>query len=335
MSAFWNCIKLTSVTNLNPVPQKISSNTFYGVKLSSDTLIVPCGSLSAYQNASIWQNFGIILEDCLPPIPGVSNVRSTFSCPGEITINYDLYMEDNTKTTNVTVYYSTDNGQTYHLCTTVTGDLLNQSSGKGKSVIWNLRADGFSTGFFVFKVEVPECVWINGVCWAIRNVGEPGKFVNKPEDMGMLYQWNSMVGWSSTDPLISFPNGNSWNSPWNGNGATTWETANNVCPAGFRMPTQVEYQSLVDAGSQWITKNGVNGHEFGSGGNTIFLPAAGNRDYVGSRYGAGEFGNYWSNMRSSSDDGGAHCLYFGDSDWTNVNDSWDISNGLSCRCVKE
>jgi len=92
----------------------------------------------------------------------VSNVHSTFSCPGEITVTYDL---NTTTPTNITVYYSADNGQIYHPCTTITGDLNNQNTGKGKSVIWDLKADGFRAGFFVFKVEaeLQPCVMINGV----------------------------------------------------------------------------------------------------------------------------------------------------------------------------
>ena len=258
-----------------------------------------------------------------------SNVRSTFSCSGEITVNYDLYMEGQTETTNVIVYYSTDNGQNYTLCTTVRGDLLDQNSGNGKSVIWDLKADGFSTGFFVFKVE-PECVWINGVCWATRNVGEPGRFVDHPEDAGMFYQWNSAIGWSSTDPLVSFPNGNSWSGTWDGNSATTWETTNNICPAGFRMPTLTEYQSLLDAGSQWTTIKGVNGRKFGSYDNTIFLPAFGRRESCDGMLNPGWGGNYWSSTRNSI----AYYLTFGVIG-VEVTTTIDMALGFLCRCVAE
>ena len=40
-------------------------------------------------------------------------------------------------------------------------------------------------------------VEINGVTWATRNVDAPGTFAAKPEDMGMFYQWNSKVSWTT------------------------------------------------------------------------------------------------------------------------------------------
>ena len=55
-------------------------------------------------------------------------------------------------------------------------------------------------------------VVINGVKWATRNVGEPGKFVANIEDAGMLYQWNRKIGWSSTDPMKDSNGGANWDS---------------------------------------------------------------------------------------------------------------------------
>jgi len=43
----------------------------------------------------------------------------------------------------------------------------------------------------------------------------------------------------------------------------------------WRIPTKTELQSLVNAGSEWVVENGVSGRRFGSGSNTLFLPAVG------------------------------------------------------------
>jgi uncharacterized repeat protein (TIGR02543 family) len=56
--AFQSCIELTSVTNLNPTPQSITSDVFNSVTLSNVTLKVPSASLSAYQAADVWKEFG-------------------------------------------------------------------------------------------------------------------------------------------------------------------------------------------------------------------------------------------------------------------------------------
>ena len=88
------------------------------------------------------------------------------------------------------------------------------------------------------------CVVINGVAWTTRNVVRKGEFVAKPENNGTLF---------------------------------TWKTAQEVCPSGYRLPTRAEIYSLIDADSRWTIKNGaqIKGRTFGSGNNTIFLPAAG------------------------------------------------------------
>ena len=266
----------------------------------------------------------------------VSNVSSTFSCPGEMTIIYDL---NTTTATNVTVSYSTDNGQIYHPCTTVTGDLNNQSSGKGKNVIWNLKADGFSTGFFVFKVEaVKSCngAMINGVCWATRNVGEPGKFVGNPEDAGMFYQWNRNIGWSATDPMINSNNSTTWDKSVS-TGAT-WEKANDPCPAGWRVPTLDEIQKLLDTNEvshEWTTENSINGKRFTdkATSNSIFLPAVGDRyKDAGTLNHVGSVGYYWNSTLYKNY---VACYLFFDRYEVKVYTNGDVAYGLSCRCVAE
>jgi hypothetical protein len=59
--AFRDCQSLVSITNLSEIPQDISENTFDKLNLERIKLYIPESSLSAYQNAKIWQNFGEIL----------------------------------------------------------------------------------------------------------------------------------------------------------------------------------------------------------------------------------------------------------------------------------
>jgi hypothetical protein len=51
---------LTSVTNLNPTPQNISSNVF-PVNISALTLKVPASAVDAYKAAPVWKDFGKII----------------------------------------------------------------------------------------------------------------------------------------------------------------------------------------------------------------------------------------------------------------------------------
>ena len=145
-----------------------------------------------------------------------------------------------------------------------------------------------------------EGVLINGVRWATSNVNMPGTFAANPEDAGLFYQWGSNVGWSSTDPLTATDGINTWRDlSEKGN---TWQTAKNPCPNGWRVPTYDELNSLTQTNNvtfMWTTENSVNGYRLTdkTTGNSLFLPAAGYRDYY---YGGGSlnavdmYGFYWS-----------------------------------------
>ena len=167
-------------------------------------------------------------------------------------------------------------------------------------------------------------VVINGIKWATRNVDKPGTFAAKPEDPGMFYQWNNNMGWSFSDPLISSTGETEWTQY--GSDAETWETSNNVCPAGWRIPTNEELTSLANSGSEWTD----NGRVFGSGNSTVFLPVAGMRNNSsGALFNAGSFGYYWSSTVSGKN---AYLLYFGNTVVT-PGDVGRRTSGFSVRCV--
>jgi len=177
-----------------------------------------------------------------------------------------------------------------------------------------------------------EGVIINGVKWATRNVDKPGTFAKNSEDPGMFYQWNSNIGWSSSDPRVS-TNGNSWKSPWNGNNAKTWEKSKNVCPAGWRIPTQAEFASLDSASSVW-TDVPVKGRIFGSENNSIFLPSADCRySQIGHLINMDKnCGYYWS---STTDGNFSYLLHFTRDKVYPDNSSYNRGYGFNVRCVAE
>ena len=197
-----------------------------------------------------------------------------------------------------------------------------------------------------------EGVIINGIKWATRNVDAPGTFTANPEDFGMFYQWNSNVGWSAADPLIPSDGISTWNPDWNKrnldgsiNTSQRWHATNNVCPAGWRIPSKQELEKLVSAGSVWITVNGVNGRLFGSGDNTIFLPAAGCRMHSDGRHpryikdGAlPRIGYYWSrtpNIEFYNNYSYSYALLFGNTGVLSFSGIDEHSMGYSIRCVTE
>jgi uncharacterized protein (TIGR02145 family) len=123
-------------------------------------------------------------------------------------------------------------------------------------------------------------VEINGVVWATRNVCDPGAFTVNPEAYGGYYQWNRATtawtaDWNGIGTGIVSP-GNSWKGNWN--------RANDPCPKGWHVPSEDNVRKLIDetkVTSAWTTINNINGRKFTdtSTGKTLFLPAAGFRDY--------------------------------------------------------
>jgi uncharacterized protein (TIGR02145 family) len=189
----------------------------------------------------------------------------------------------------------------------------------------------FAALSFSVATAQEDFVLINGVKWATRNVDVPGVFTANPEDTGMFYQWNCNIGWSAADPMINSSGKTSWKSSTDSIG-TVWETANSVCPEGYRVPTYAEIQRLLASDNKWTNLNGVNGRSFGNGSNSIFLPAAGYRyDYNGTLNLAGSSGSYWSSSQNSNNH--PCCLYFGSS---GAGSHCDYRiYGQSVRCVRE
>ena len=176
-----------------------------------------------------------------------------------------------------------------------------------------LAAISFSAATFAQEANTMY-VEINGVKWATRNVAAPGTFVEKPEDAGMMFQWNRRIGWSATKPMINSDGGTEWNATEPEGG--TWEKSNDPSPAGWRVPTSEEIQKLLDkdkVSSEWTTVNGVKGRRFTdkASGNSLFLPAAGGRNHSdGTLYDAGSGGYCWSSTAHESLNTNAYILVF-------------------------
>ena len=267
--------------------------------------------------------------------------HADFSCPGEITVTYDL-VSDQQSVDTVTLYYS-PNKCNWLKAISVTGDCgLNVPVGDGidKTIVWHNYEDKVMFGKFFFKVvaaqPTSDCVMINGVCWATRNVGMPGTFATNPEDAGMFYQWGSNVGWSSTDPLIASDGINVWRDL--SESGNVWLPENDPSPAGYRVPTKEELESLTN--TTYVTRvcateNGVGGNRFtdNTSGNTLFLPFVGSRNFSEGSLQLATAGRYWSSTPNLSTQ--AICLEFFCGGIFVMNWTTYKVYGFSVRCVAE
>lgn len=210
---------------------------------------------------------------------------------------------------------------------------VNQKDG---SIAAFLISNVDSISFARKKATVTDYMLINGVKWATKNVAAPGTFAASPEATGSFYQWNSNTAWSATGALTG------WNSSWNGGFTTpsasdTWASANDPSPAGYRVPTSAEQQSLLNTTyvtNTWTTQNGVYGRKFTdiANGNSIFVPVSGYLSNIDGALNSASSGNYWSSTAYNSID--AYILYFSSSNaYSYYYDG--RANGLAVRPVAE
>ncbi|MBR4829205.1 MAG: hypothetical protein IKZ92_05315 [Muribaculaceae bacterium] len=162
----------------------------------------------------------------------------------------------------------------------------------------------------------------SGTLWATCNVG-----ANAPENYGYYFAWGE------TEPKGCYDwNTYKWCTGYPGSFLKYHPTVDNKVEldlgddaayvnwgASWHMPTLEQIQELIEnCTGQSTTQNGVNGLLVtGPNGNTMFLPAAGDRN--GDTLSSAGLGGYsWSRTLSSSDPSGAYSIVF----------SFDTGDGL-------
>ena len=199
------------------------------------------------------------------------------------------------------------------------------------------------------NIKVQENNVINGheyvdlglsVKWAACNVG-----ASKPEEYGNYYAWGETstkedYSWStykwcngSYDKITKYCSNSSYGRVDNKKKLElSDDVARKQWGSTWRLPTKAEFDELLSNCTwTWTTQNGIKGCKVTSkkNGNSIFLPAAGER---GSMHGyQGTYGYYWSSTPHESGSFSACDLYFGSG---RRHTNWDDrDNGQSVRPV--
>jgi len=217
---------------------------------------------------------------------------------------------------SVTLYDLSDETTYYFASFTSVGEGIGTLIG-GKTSYKMSSIGEFTTEKFVHKVADAVNLGLS-VKWASWNVG-----AESPEDYGGYYAWGETEEKSSyTEDTYKYVrdldgDGDCWDDEanWINIGSnisgTSYDVARMKWGGGWRMPTLDEIKELrYKCSWQWTTVNGVNGQKVtGPNGNSIFLPAAGNRDgtEVSSR---GSHGYYWFGSLVEGGSTIAYCLGF-------------------------
>ena len=199
-----------------------------------------------------------------------------------------------------------------------------------------------SNGYEYVDLGLPS-----GLLWATCNIG-----ANSPEDYGDYFAWGETqtkdyYDWNtyqycngSYNTLTKYCNDSDFGYNGFTDNLTTLlpedDAATTNWVNGWRMPTQAEWQELVNNTIvSWTTQNGVSGLLFiAANGNSLFLPAAGMRGGVGGLNYAGSYGYYWSSSSiGASYPSFAWSLYFNSDGSLVRNDGRCV--GFSVRPVLE
>ena len=311
--------------------------------------------------------------------PGTIN---SLNCSAAV-INGSLNSGQTAAGVSVSIPYTGGNGGTYSVqsvsssgvtgltATLSTGNFAN-GSGSLNYTISGTPATACTANFALSiggqtcTLSVPVVSGLSGTCGACVAQGQWKEFMchnlgaantaSDPfspswENNGGYWQWGraSMAASGPTGPGAGQANEgpvSNWNTALAPNGA--WadasKTANDPCPAGFRVPTKAQLDGLLAHNIQSITGGwSPSPTNYGAGrffGPRLMLPAAGIRihyNYNNNTFGGlgnrGNAGYYWSSTGVGTVE--AWNLYFTSlGAWTYYVDD-DRRNGFTLRCIAE
>ncbi|MCA5006275.1 BACON domain-containing protein [Sphingobacterium bovistauri] len=109
-----------------------------------------------------------------------------------------------------------------------------------------------STKTEIIELQQGYGVEIGNLVWAHYNVGDPNTFASSIDNRGLLYQFDSKIGYPNSSPNedpktpIGYVTGAFASGP-------EWYPNNDPSPLGWRIPSEAEILALVNKGYTWLT----------------------------------------------------------------------------------
>lgn len=176
----------------------------------------------------------------------------------------------------------------------------------------------------------------SGTKWSCCNVG-----ASNPEETGGYYAWGETKEkdeyvWENYSHYDQSTYTSYSNSGFINIGSdisnSSYDVAHTEWKESWQMPTAEQYNELINkTTSTWTNQNGVNGMKFiGLNGNSIFIPAAGDK-WNKDSFDKGERGSYWSSTQHGAKE--AAWCFFVNSEGTSV-DANTRYGGMTVRPVQ-
>jgi uncharacterized protein (TIGR02145 family) len=274
----------------------------------------------------------------------VRNVKATQEGQ-KIAIAYELVC---TKPTEINLFLSEDNGQTWNaLRTGVSGDVGVKVTQGNKVIYWDVlqSKEKLVGNAFVFKVRVKEenkeikSVKIGNQIWMAENLNVDYYRNGDPIPTGLSNaQWES-----TTQGACAIYNDDDSSEMIYGK-LYNWYAVNDargLCPTGWHVPRDAEWTTLENylggeevAGGKMKSSTGWNAPNIGATNSSGFtgLPG-GYRVFIGPYDYFGASGGWWSSTENGSDYAWLRLLYY--DSFSVGRSNYNKRVGFNVRCVRD